>query len=102
MGGMATSTSDISSVGRWNLPVLGAGAGVLVIAAALYLSGASRAVGVWMVPVGLAAVVMGGLGLSGRRVPRWCYLVLAVIVLVLAVLGLATWVYALMHPPMSA
>jgi hypothetical protein len=98
---MATSTSDISSVGRWNLPVLGAGAGVLVIAAALYLSGASRAVGVWMVPVGLAAVVMGGLGLSGRRVPRWCYLVLAVIVLVLAVLGLATWVYALMHPPMS-
>lgn len=75
---------------------------MLVIAAALYLSGASRAVGVWMVPVGLAAVVIGGLAQSGRRVPRGCYLVLAVIVLVLAVFGLATWVYALMHAPMFA
>lgn len=102
MGGMATSTSSISSVGRWNLPVRWAGVGVLVIAVALYLSGASRAAGVWMVPVGLAAVVIGGLGQSGRRVPRWCYLVLAVVVLVLTVFGLATWVYALMHPPMAA
>lgn len=75
---------------------------MLAIAVALYLSGASRAVGVWMVPVGLAAVVIGGLGQSGRRVPRWCYLVLAVVVLVLTVFGLATWVYALMHPPMAA
>jgi len=73
----------------------------MAAAAVLYLSGASRAVGIWIVPVGLAAVVIGGLGLSGRTMPRWCYLLLALIALALTALGVATWVYSLMHPPMT-
>jgi len=61
-----------------------------------------RAVAVWITPVGLVAAVPGVLSLRGFAVPRWLLVALASVVALLAVLGIATLLYSLGHPPVSA
>ena len=75
--------------------------GILVLAAAvtLYLSGASRAVAVWLTPVGLVAALLGFVTLRTQKVPRWALAVLTTAVVVLVAVGLTTWVYSASTPP---
>ena len=75
--------------------------GILVLAAAviLYVSGASRAVAVWVTPLGVAAVVLGFVALRRQRVPRWALAGLSTAVVVLVAVGLTTWVSAASTPP---
>jgi hypothetical protein len=83
--------------------VTAAGAGLLLVAVALYVTELSRAVGV--VVAGVAAVVVIG-GLSTRWRGRWPHRGLligfAVVVASLVVLGVWTWLYALSSPPRSS
>jgi hypothetical protein len=83
--------------------VAAAGAGQLLLALALYLTGLSRAVGV--VVAGVAAVVVvGGLRTlwRGRWPHRGLLIAFAVAVAGLVALGVCTWLVALSSPPRSA
>jgi hypothetical protein len=75
--------------------------GIVVLAAAvtLYVSGASRAVAVWLTPLGVGAVLLGFVTLRRQKVPRWALAVLATAVVVLVAVGLATWVYSASTAP---
>lgn len=88
-----------SSVG----PVLTiAGLATLVMAAVLYLTGMSRAIAVWISPVGLFAAVLGVLSLRGITAPRWLLVALGLVVAAMAVLGIATLIYSLGRQPTTA
>ena len=67
----------------------------------LYASGASRAGAVWVCPLAAAMTGVGWTGIRGHRVPRWIYVVLVVCAAALALMGLATLAYGLLHPPVS-
>lgn len=84
---------------RRQVVLLSAGCALLVVALTLYLSGVSRAAGLWLAPLAVAVAVVGWWGTSGRRVPRWAYSLLVLAVLALTVLGVSLLVYSLAHPP---
>jgi hypothetical protein len=75
--------------------------GIVVLAAAvtLYVSGASRAVAVWLTPLGVVAVLLGFVTLRRQQVPRWALAVLATATVVLVAVGLASWVYSALTAP---
>jgi len=86
-------------VARRHLLLVSSGLVGLATCVVLYTSGVSRAVAVWLLPLGAATTVVGWAGAAGRRVPRWAYVVLAAVAGTLALLAAATWVYSLVHQP---
>jgi hypothetical protein len=98
--GMPTTTPTRTSVSLGSV-LTTVGLATLIAAATIYLTGASRVVAVWITPVGLFAAVLGVLSLRGAAVPRWLLVALASVVALMAVLGIATLMYSLAHPPMS-
>ena len=98
--GMPTTPPTRTSVSLGSV-LTAVGLAMLLTAATLYLTGASRAVAVWITPVGLFAAVLGVLSLRGAAVPRWLLVALASVVALMAVLGIATLLYSLAHPAMS-
>jgi hypothetical protein len=77
-----------------------AGLVLLIASLALYVSGASRATAVWVAPLALLLLGVGGVSFrSGWAPPRWLWVVLVLAMLALAVLGLITLAYALTQRP---
>lgn len=72
---------------------------LLVVALVLYASGMSRAVGVWITPVGIAALVLGVLATRRVSLPRWALPAVSLVVVALVLMGVATLVYSAAHPP---
>jgi hypothetical protein len=85
---------------RWFMTLVGLG--ILGVAVTLYLTGASRAIAVWITPVALAVGAVGVASLRGAAVPGWVLVLLGVVAAALLILGLATWIYATVTPTTSA
>ncbi len=80
-------------------------AGILLLAGSVfvYASGLSRVTGVLVAPFGLFVVGVGVWSRATKRLPsRWLWLLGAVMLLALVVLGVMSIYYAATHPPMTA
>jgi phosphatidylserine synthase len=97
MGMQAQPADDGRS--RFGAGLAAVGVLLLVVALVLYVSGTSRAVGVWITPVAVASLVLGILAMRHVSVPRWAIPALSVVVIGLAVMGVATLVYSAAHQP---
>jgi hypothetical protein len=99
--GMQTQ-SRLESRSRSGPGLIAVGVLLLVVALVLYVSGASRAIGVWIAPVAVAALLLGALTLRGVSLPRWAIPALAVVAVGLAAMGVVTLVYSAGHQPTGA
>jgi phosphatidylserine synthase len=91
--------SAVEGRSRFGAGMAAVGVLLLVVALVLYGSGTSRAVGVWITPVAVAALVLGILAMRRVSLPRWAIPALSVVVVGLALIGVATLVYSAAHQP---
>ena len=82
--------------------LVAAGAVLLISASMLHVSEVSRAVGVVLFALGVAALTSAtAVKIAGVWPGRAWSVVVAVLLALLALYGVATWIYAIRHPPVA-
>ncbi len=95
-----TSEGSSRTGSRLSASILGGGIVLVASSVALYVTGWSRAIAVALLPVAALLLAVGGIAVKSGRAPNRLVVVgLTVLLLLLAALGVAGWIYSLLHQP---